>query len=330
MTPKRVLILAVSLAAALFAAHLTFAPEAEAARLGGGRSFGGSSTYSRPAPAPRTMQPAPGQQSFSNRQNPAAAAPMGAPRSGFGGMMGGLLAGSLLGALFFGGPYSGFGMTDMLLFAVVAFAGLKIFQMMRNRHAPANASAPSRGQAPPPAQAPGNAGNDPWQRMRSDNASDQRSGGFATPPVNRYGDDAPQDGGSVPQGPAEGTLPPGFDQNEFLRGAKMAYTRLQEAWDKRDVDDIARFATPAIVNEVREQAKADPNPSRTDILLINADLVSVTREGSNEVASVFFDVLLRENPKAEAPTQIREIWHFVRPADSAESWKLDGIQQVEG
>ncbi len=319
MTRYRVAALALLLAAAVFIPHLVFAPDAEAARMGGGRSFGGSPSYSRSAPAPRVVQPAPGAQNYSQRQQPATAS-----RTGMGGMMGGmlggLLAGSLLGALFFGGPYAGFGFMDMILFAVLAFLALKLFQAFRQR----GQTAPFATRPAPPAagqDAPRPGQPDLWARMRSDALSGQggQDGQFAR--------DAGRDAGA-PAGNA--SVPAGFDQADFLRGAKIAYTRLQESWDKRDLDDIGRFATQAIMDEVRAQAKTDPNPSRTDILLINADLISVEREGVNEVASVFFDVLLREDPKAESPTQVREIWHFIRPADGSASWKLDGIQQVEG
>ncbi|MCL2123569.1 MAG: Tim44-like domain-containing protein, partial [Desulfovibrionaceae bacterium] len=128
--------------------------------------------------------------------------------------------------------------------------------------------------------------------------------------------------------PSGSSIPAGFDTGEFLRGAKMAYTRLQASWDKRDLDDIAQFAGPAVMKEVRAQAEADPNPSTTEVLLINAQLLSVAKEGGTERATVFFDVLLREDPKAQSTTQTREVWHFMR--DENASWKLDGIQQVEG
>lgn len=307
MTRYRVIALTLLLAAAVFIPHLLIASNAEAARMGSGKSFGGSPSYSRsapaPAPAPRSVQPAPGSQ-YSQQQP--GTPPMGAPRSGLGGMMGGLLAGSLLGALFFGGPHAGFGFIDMILFAALAFMGLKLFQAMRQR-SQAPASSGAQNAAPRGPASPGQP--DLWARMRSDAPSEQADSG------------APSNASSIPAN---------FDQADFLRGAKIAYTRLQESWDKRDLDDIARFTTQAIMDEVREQAKADPNPSRTDILLINANLISVEREGANEVASVFFDVLLREDPKAETPTQAREIWHFTRPAEASGSWKLDGIQQVDG
>jgi predicted lipid-binding transport protein (Tim44 family) len=128
--------------------------------------------------------------------------------------------------------------------------------------------------------------------------------------------------------PSGASIPAGFDAEDFLRGAKMAYTRLQASWDKRDLDDIAEFAGPAVMKEVRAQTEADPAPSTTEVLLINARLLSVAKEGGAERATVFFDVLLREDPQAQATTQAREVWHFAR--GEGESWKLDGIQQVEG
>ena len=121
----------------------------------------------------------------------------------------------------------------------------------------------------------------------------------------------------------------GFDAEEFLRGAKKLFARLQDSWDKRDTNDIASFSTPAIIQEVRAQAEADPLPSSTQILLITADFVSLERDGDEDVATVFFDVLLRENPKSEKTSQVRELWHFIRPAGSTLAWKLDGIQQVD-
>ncbi|MEG2171990.1 MAG: Tim44-like domain-containing protein, partial [Desulfovibrionaceae bacterium] len=129
--------------------------------------------------------------------------------------------------------------------------------------------------------------------------------------------------------PVEPVLPEGFDKEEFLRGAKMAYSRLQAAWDKRDAADIANFARPAVLAEVQKQIEAEPVPSKTEILLVNAQLLEVKNEGTEQNAMVFFDVLLREDPTQTTPTQVREVWHFVRALNSEDSWKLDGIQQVE-
>lgn len=299
--------------AAILFCSISAIPDADAARFGGGRSFGGRSTYSRPAQIPQ--QPA--GQAFSRQQTQKQSLNQGAnpgmaQRSGFGGMLGGLLAGTLLGSLLFGGAHVGFGMMDILLAALVAFLGLKLLgAVMARREAAPEAAGHSRsageGSAP---------SHDPWQGMRSSLP------GSETGAVNDVREGAPE------AFPAEGAVPPGFDREDFLRGAKVLFARLQDSWDRRDIADIATFATPAIVREVEEQAKADPGPSATEVLLVNASLVSVTREGDDDVATVFFDVLIRENPEAGTPAQVRELWHFLRPAGSTVSWRLDGIQQV--
>jgi predicted lipid-binding transport protein (Tim44 family) len=128
---------------------------------------------------------------------------------------------------------------------------------------------------------------------------------------------------------AEAKVPAGFNQEEFLRGAKMLYQRMNDSWDKRDLDDISEFSTHPFMAEIRQQAAESPHPEKTDILLVSASLLSVIAEAGRETASVYFNVTLREDPGQDAPIQVREVWHFVRAAHSRENWKLDGIQQVE-
>jgi len=271
--------------------------DADAARFGGGKSFGGKSSMSKPAappsPAPGMNRAAPGQTA------PGAAGAAAAPRmGGMGGMFGGLLAGTLIGSLLFGGGFEGGGLMDILLIGLLAYFAFKLFSRFRR---PAEAGGPSQYQSYQPQQA-------------------QRSG-------MDWGRLSGQVQGANIDTPSSLSLPAGFDSEEFLRGAKMAYTRLQASWDKRDLNDIADFASPAVMQEVRAQAEADPHPSSTEVLLINAQLLSVAKEGDAERATVFFDVLLREDPKDQSTAQVREVWHFKR--DKSESWKLDGIQQVE-
>ena len=92
---------------------------ADAARLGGGRSFGSRPSMSQPAQAPSAMQ----RQSTQQRQQAAQA--QQPQRKGFlggmGGLLGGLLAGSLIGSLLFGGGFSGGGIMDILLLEALPF-----------------------------------------------------------------------------------------------------------------------------------------------------------------------------------------------------------------
>lgn len=275
---------------------------ADAARLGGGRSFGSRPSMSQPAQAPSAMQ----RQSTQQRQQAAQA--QQPQRKGFlggmGGLLGGLLAGSLIGSLLFGGGFSGGGIMDILLLGILLFVGLKLFARARSKAQPAPAGA---GNAPMGGMEP------PLQRNDTaasgwDTLSGQNNAYNSQPEV------------VIP-------MPADFDAEEFLRGAKMAYNRLQAAWDSRDLNDIAQFASPAVMDAVRQQLAEETEPSKTEILLVNAQLLSVVNEDKEQRAQVYFDVLMRERPDQPTPSNVREIWHFVRELDGG-TWKLDGIQRV--
>lgn len=307
MTRTRIIACCLALAVA-FCLNMT--DLADAKRLGGGRSFGGSPGYQRsftpsqPSPAPPAGPTVNRQQ---QAQQPGSAAPQQTPRSrfgGFGGILGGMLAGSLIGGLLFGGGFGGVGMVDMLLIALVIFMALKFFAARRGAPVPASGPTPDRGMQRDTDHGAPTGANAGWDTLRTVPAA----GAANAPP------------------PSSG-IPEGFDTEAFLRGAKLAYTRLQSAWDRRDLDDIAQFATPGVLADITRQAEEDPGPSRTEILYCNANLLSVGEERDRTVATVFFDVLMREDAEADAPTQVREVWHFAR--SGTEMWRLDGIQQVE-
>lgn len=94
------------------------------------------------------------------------------------------------------------------------------------------------------------------------------------------------------------------------------------------MDDIAQFATPAVLDAVREQLEAEPTPSTTEVLLSTRSCWAWKTTATNSAPKLFFDVLMRESPDQQAPSSVREVWHFVRPIAGG-SWKLDGIQQVD-
>jgi predicted lipid-binding transport protein (Tim44 family) len=125
-------------------------------------------------------------------------------------------------------------------------------------------------------------------------------------------------------------IPPGFDQKEFMRGAKAIYTRLQTSWDKRDLDDIQQFTSPEVWDEIRRQAEEDPRPGKTEIVMVNAKLLEVKAQGSETVASVMYDVLMRETRDETMAKEVREVWHFRSDEKVPGSfWVLEGIQQIE-
>jgi len=296
-------------------AILSGADPAEARRLGGGRSFGGGKTFSTPYKAPST----PSGQNLRNQGAPNQSAPGAAPRpsrfGGLGGMFGGLLMGGLLGSLLFGGGFSGINFMDILLIGGGIFLLMKLL----------------RGRRTAPAREPAYAG----ASYRDAAGYDQGATGYDQGAQNRPRNDG-WAGLSSSGGAAQGTpgmdvpVPPGFDQEEFLDGAKAAYVRLQGSWDKRDLDDVKRFTEPDVYEEIARQAAEDPSPSRTEILLLEARLLEVKTEKGSTLATVFFDALLREDAASPSPEQTREVWRFTRrEADPNPEWKLAGIQQLE-
>lgn len=284
----------------LFSTVTVMMPDyADAARMGGGRSFGSKPFMNKSTAAPR-------------QQTPGAAAPgtsasrPGGMFGGMGGLFGGLLAGTLLGSLLGGNGFSGGGFMDILLIGILAYLGYRLFMRFRAKNAPAPAgqvgySAPKQG--------------------------------FDTNAMNREDINSGWNslrGSSIPAASQTSIkVPAGFNVDEFLRGAKMVYNRLQKAWDNRDLGDISQFATPVVVDNLRQQLADDPNPGNTEIMLVNAQLEGFETNGTEERAEVYFDVLMRENPNQSQPEQVREIWHFVRNGEN-DNWKLDGIQQIDG
>lgn len=298
---------------------MSFDP-ADAKRLGGGSSFGSKDSYSKsydkPTPPGKNMTT--DRQATPNQQPGAASGGFMSRFGGIGGMLGGLLLGGMIGSLLFGGMGGGIGILEIVLLCA---AGFMLFRFIRSRraaqagHADQAAhreqAAPMGGDrfayaAPTGNYAPG-AGADGWASVRS-TPGGQGGSAQLTPPA----------------------MPAGIDEAEFLSGAKALYARLQSSWDRRDLDDIRGFTSPEVFAEIARQAKDDPAPGKTDILMIEARVVESGTQGSQTVISVLYDVLLREDQSGTQPTQAREVWHIRRDESSSNpQWTLEGIQQLD-
>lgn len=294
---------------------------AEARKFGGSKSFGSRPSQQTPAQRPaQTQRETPNQQQTQqNRQTGQQQTAQQTPaRSGlggmFGGMLGGLLLGGLIGSLLSGGlgAFSGINFLDILVFGGILFLLYRFFRSRR----PATQSAGPMG-APSPLAQPARPAQ-PTQvhhRSATHNSSPEKSAWDAL--------------NSEPAGTSspEVKIPEGFDVDDFLTGAKAAYTRLQNSWNNRDLDDIRNFTTREVFAEIKRQQSSAPLMGQTELLVVEASLLEVREEDDDTVCSVLFDVLLREDPLEEAK-QTQEIWHFSRPSDGTGMWLLEGIQQV--
>lgn len=294
--------------------------EAQAARMGGGRSMGSKPSMSMPIQRPSTSS----QGAYATQRGATASGnTMAMPRSsGLGGMLGGFLLGGMLGSFLGGGHNAattgtaegdaaaaasqgpGIGLMDIVLIGLVIWL---VMRFVRRRKAQNTQYDDSRS-----AFQGGNEGYGMQRNSTGGSAWDmlRQNSSLGRPDMGRR------------------DIPAGFDVAEFIEGAKMAYTRMQSAWDRRDLDDIANFATPAIVDALREQLAEDPEPGQTQIFKVNAQLLQVTEFGALDRAQVLFDVLMIENPDQVSPVRVREVWVFVREHETG-NWMLDAIQQTE-
>lgn len=280
---------------------------AEAKRVGNGQSFGSKFSHNqdvnRNASSPNQMQKTaatPAQQTNADRKQALAS------KGGMMGMLGALAIGGLLGALFFGGAFEGVNFMDVLLFALLGIAAFMIFRTLMRRNQPQPAAAAPGGYAAPEQQP------ESYQTRQS---VEQSFGGGST--------------ASQSEGPSldslRGAAPKGFDGAAFVEGAKNCFVRLQRAWDEGDLADIRLFTTDHVFGEIQDQFRSRIGSSNTEVLALDAELLSATDLGSKQEAIVLFKAQLREDG---SETQADEVWHFVKSGNG--SWQLDGIQQVAG
>ena len=254
------------------------------------------------------------------------------------------VGGSMVGAVFFGYPFEGLGIVDLLAFSVLIALGLKIFARTRgDRDRENTTSVPydqndyerdnSRDNTP--------ARRNQWTQKNGQDKEDETPWGsnLPSPPQNpdtiqKRADNMWAHLRSAPPSRAPGSLtsgadvPEDFRVDDFLNGARTLYTRLQTSWASRDLDDLVPFTSPGMMQVIRDHAAHDPTPTTVEVLLVNASIANVKREGDEESAAVIFNALMRNGDEGD-PTEARELWHFVRNRNTGGMWRLDGIEQVQ-
>lgn len=319
------------------------ASSVEAKRFGGGYSFGGKKSYSSPFKQKTAQKKSFSQQkaSATNQQRKQQLS----SRGGLMGMLGGLALGGLLGALFFGGAFENINFFDILIIGGIIWA--VVWFMRRKTPAPQRKSATTGvydfdlGSQTDKTHAE----NSPTQnqyKLNSDktdasftdsfaagqNKSTNRNASFAESFDTNFGQSENSEQAN------EVILPEWFNQEEFLDGARSAYTLLQEAWDKGNLEAIKGLSTESVYDEISRQLENEPSQGKTRIMQLNAELIDFKQLDEHSEASVLFDALLDESDSSSdtqgRTAQVRELWHFVRGNNSTEpTWYLDGLQQLE-
>jgi len=312
---------------ALLVAGLLALPEpADAKRFGGGTSLG--KQYKT---MPRQAQPPQQTQRATPGQSQAAGTPRSPQTSGASrwlGPLAGLAAGGLLASLLFGDAFEGFQAMDFLLIAALAIGAFMLFRMLRRgRAAPAPFGAGSLG-SPVPAGLGSRPASDAYARDAGPDLDEAGGAGTAGSGL-RTGSFIPPDMGAMPPAP-EGTdqPPPWFDGASFIEGAKTHFIRLQADWDRADFRDIRDYTTPQLFAELQREREHLGGTQYTEVVRLQAELLSLQRDGDMAVASVHFSGLIREEEQGVAQ-EFDEVWHVQHPWASPEGdWHIAGIQQV--
>ena len=285
------------LVSTLVVAVLTLAfamDDAEARRLGGGRSLGAQRSTLAPS---RNLQQTPPTQAApavpAANPNAAAAKPAGnrwlVPIAG-------LAAGLGLGWLLGHGGLGGM-MGTLLLMALVAFAVIFVLRLFNRPRTEANVQYAGMGSEPVSAPPPS---------LASGMGAEPAFGGQPQP-----------------------NIPAGFDTEGFLRQAKLNFVKLQAVHDSGKLGELREFTTDAMFDSIKQDLLQHGGVGQqTDVVTLNAELLEALTEGDTHWASVRFSGMIRETPESQ-PEAFQEIWNLAKPVSGATGWVLAGIQQIQ-
>ncbi|MBE7941003.1 MULTISPECIES: Tim44-like domain-containing protein [Ramlibacter] len=313
--------------AVVLAVGLTAGMNAEAKRLGGGKSAG-MQRQSVTAPAQQAGTGAtpgtPGQGTPAAGSTAAPAAPAaaaGAQRSWMG-PLAGIAAGLGIAAL---ASHFGLGgaLASMLSVALVAMAAMALVAFLLRKRAAASggALAGAYGGTPPATpgvfRAPGAV-----QDVHFRPSSAAGSGGGL------IGSHLEPAGQAATAAAAVGHIPAGFDTAGFERTARDQFMALQAANDARDMDRLRDYLSPEMFGVVRaEIAERGEAVQHTEVFGLTAQVVDVAEEAERYVVSVRFRGSIREQAGA-VPDDLDEVWHLSKARQGFGGWMIAGIQQT--
>lgn len=276
-----------------FCLGLTFTLDADAARMGNKKSFGA-------APSHQTRQAAPAQQAQAPAARPGAAAPAASGASKWLGPLAGIAAGGLLAAMFMGDGFEGLQIMDMLLFGLIAFV---IFKLIASRRRKAQAAQPQYATAGAPAVMQRDM---PSETSGTNIFGQPISGGTSAPVIN---------------------APAWFNEQRFLEKARTHFLALQQHWDAAEMDKIAEFVTPQML-EFLTQERQSLGDGFQSTYIDNLDVVldGVDDNPDMTVATLTFTGVSKTS-RFDQGEAFSESWRMERPQGENQPWLLAGIRQ---
>ena len=273
---------------------LTLSLDANAKRMGSGKSFGS-------APSHQSRQAAPTQQSPSAAPAAGARTPATSGASKWLGPLAGLAAGGLLASMFMGDGFSGLQFMDILIFGLIAFV---LFKLIAARRRKAQAAMP-HGYATAGGPAP--MARDMQQPVAGSNSFGQRlDAASSAPAIN---------------------APAWFNEQRFVEQAREHFLSLQQHWDAAEMDKIGEFVTPQLLEFLtRERAELGDGFQSTYIDDLQVQLDGVDDNPDKTVATLTFSGVAKTS-RFDQGEAFSESWRMEREQGDNQPWLVAGIRQ---
>jgi len=198
--------------------------------------------------------------------------------------------------MFMGGGFQGMQIFDILIMAVIAFLIFRFIAARRRKQqehmAPAGA---------------------PMQREVFENkpASGSIFGGSAAPAAARPVINAPA----------------WFNEQSFVEAARNHFQSLQQHWDANEMDKIAEFVTPQMLEFLkRERADLGEGFQSTYIDNLQVQLDGVDDRADKTIATLTFSGVSKTS-RFDQGEVFSESWNMERPQGENQPWLVAGIRQ---
>lgn len=280
---------------------LTLSLDALAAkRFGGGKSFGSApmhQTQQRQAPQ---AAPAPNAPNAGAMAGAAARPASGASR--WLGPLAGIAAGGLLASMFMGDGFEGFQLFDFLMLGGIALLAFMAMRALARRKLQAQGAAPA------------------YAGMGSAQA-------YQAPQQPQYSPAAnPVFGGSA-QPARTFNAPAWFDEQRFVGVAREHFMNLQQHWDAAEMDKIAEFVTPQMLQFLQqERASLGDGFQSTYVDNLQVQLDGIEQQGGKTIATLSFAGVSKSS-RFDQGEAFSESWRMERADGDNQPWLIAGIRQ---
>ncbi|MGZ0784771.1 Tim44 domain-containing protein [Pseudomonas saponiphila] len=275
---------------------LTMSLDANAKRFGGGKSAGAAPTHQARQAAPATPG-APAAAATAGAAGAAGAAAKAGGASRWLGPLAGIAAGGLLASMFMGGGFQGMQIFDILIMAVIAFVIFRFIAARRRKQQEQFAPA----------------GHAPMQREAFE--PQQPAGGSI------FG------GSAAPAARPVINAPAWFNEERFIEAARNHFQSLQQHWDANEMDKIAEFVTPQMLQFLKqERADLGDGFQSTYIDNLQVQLEGVDDRADKTIATLTFSGVSKTS-RFDQGEVFSESWNMERAQGDNQPWLVAGIRQ---